>query len=246
MENLAIEVDGLTKTFRLNKNRFFSKKLKNSKDTQNILRVLDRVSFSVSKGEVFGIIGSNGSGKTTLLRTICGIYKPDSGTTKTHGKLAPLLQIGVGFQGDLNAKDNIIMNGMLLNIPKSEIEKKVDDIMKYSGLEKFSQTKLKHYSSGMRSRLAFAVALKVDPDIILVDEILSVGDRNAKKKSLEEFLKFKNAGKTIILTSHSIGMISKICDRVLLLDHGKIVMIGKPVEVVEKYKELSLKKSDSL
>ena len=245
MENIAIEVKRLTKTFRLNKKQFF-RNLINSKDTQNILKVLDGISFTVSKGEVFGIIGSNGSGKTTLLRTICGIYTPDSGTAKVYAKIAPLLQIGVGFQGDLNAKENIIMNGMLLNIPKSEIEKKIEGIMRYSGLERFSQTKLKHFSSGMRSRLAFAVALNVNPDIILVDEILSVGDRNAKKKSLEEFLKFKNSGKTIVLTSHSIGMISKICDRVLLLEHGRIVMIGKPFEVIEKYKEISLKKPDSI
>ena len=240
MEDLAIEVKNLSKSFKFpsngkNKITFFS---------NYRLKVLDDISFSVKKGEVLGIIGPNGSGKTTLLRIISGVYKPDKGSVILHGHLSPLLQIGAGFRSEFTAKDNIILNGMLLGFPKSVMEKKVDSIIQYAELEKFSNLRIKHYSSGMRSRLAFSTAMQINPDILLVDEIFSVGDRAFKKKSFETFSSFKKKNKTIMMATHSLGNLS-FCDRALLLHKGKMIIIGPPDEVIKKYDELSSSKSSN-
>jgi len=191
MENPAVIVNQISKTFKINKHSGISQLFrKRSISNQKTLVALDNISFTVNRGEILGIIGLNGSGKTTLLRTIAGVYKPDSGSIRINGSLSPLMQLGAGFQRDLAARENIIMNGMLLGISKSEIEQKVDSILEYAELEKFSNMKLKHYSTGMRARLAFATSMQIDPDILLIDEIQAVGDKNFKKKSLDiSFLK---------------------------------------------------------
>jgi ABC-type polysaccharide/polyol phosphate transport system ATPase subunit len=240
MQELAIEVKNLSKSFKISRKglgRF-------TPLSNNRFMALNDISFSVKKGEVLGIIGPNGSGKTTLLRTICGVYKPDSGTVILHGHLSPLLQIGSGFQSEFSAKDNIILNGMLLGFPKSIIENKVDSIIKYAELEEFTNLKIKHYSSGMRSRLAFSISMQMNPDILLVDEIFSVGDREFKKKSFETFSLFKKENKTILMATHSLRNLS-FCDKALLINKGKIFAFGTPDEVTKKYDDLIASKTNN-
>jgi len=237
MDECAIELDSVTKTFKFEKSGSLRNKLlsKFSKSQNSRLVALDNISLTVPKGEVLAIIGSNGSGKSTLLRTIAGIYQPDKGNVTVNGVLAPLLHIGTGFHKELNAKENIIMSGLLMGIEKPEIESKVNEIIRYAELEEFSAMKLKHYSTGMRARLAFSLSLIIDPDILLVDEILSVGDRKFRNKSYESFLSFKEKGKTILLVTHNLGKKLRIADRVVLMEKGRISHIGKPDDVVKHY-----------
>lgn len=239
MENNAIIVKNVSKSFNMNKPKGLSEILSHLNSKQNNkIRALQDVSLSVKQGEMLGIIGLNGSGKTTLLRTISGIYKPDSGYVKVNGILAPLLQIGTGFQNEYIAKENIMMYGLLMELTKSQIEKKTEKILEFAELTKFSNLRLKHYSAGMKTRLAFATALQINPDILLVDEILSVGDAAFREKSLNAFLSFKKQNKTILYTTHNLSKLSKLCDRVLLLDSGKVIMTGEPEQVVKKYTEI--------
>ena len=238
-----IIVEKVTKSFKLKQGRGVFGIIKDAKNQfqNNRLRALDEVSFTVSKGEMVGIIGRNASGKTTLLRTIAGIYKPDSGKIQVNGRLAPLLHIGTGFHEELNASENIIISGMLMGMSKSEIKNKVDEIIDFSELGKFSNMKLKHYSSGMRARLAFSVGLKVNSDILLVDEILAVGDTAFKEKSFNAFLDFKKNGKTILYATHNLSNLKDLCDRVLLIHYGKLILIGNPSDVLAKYREINKK-----
>jgi len=239
MSNIAIHVKNISKFFSADDSKsIFTKFKKSNSNALKSIRALDDVSFDIQTGEILGIIGVNGSGKSTLLRIIAGILQPDLGKIEVHGKISALLQLGVGFNYELNAKENIILNGLLIGVSKSEIHEKVEKIIDYAELKKFTNLKLKHYSSGMRARLGFSTALMFDPDIFLVDEILSVGDRNFRKKSYQAFLKLKEKNKTILLTTHNMSHLSEIADRVLLLHNGKIKKIGKPVEVIKEYLEL--------
>ncbi len=240
METIAVELKNVTKTFYMNKQRGIFDILKDSnRKNQNIkFTVLDNLSFSINKGETIGLIGLNGSGKTTLLRTISGIYPPDSGTVVIKGKIAPLLQIGIGFNNELNAEENIIIYGMLLGLSKLEAKLKIDNIIEFAELEKFRSLKLKNYSTGMRARLGFGTALEVNPDILLVDEVLAVGDEVFRKKSFEAFLSFKKNHKTIIFATHTLKMIEELSDRVILMDKGKIINFGRPSEVIPVYREI--------
>jgi len=240
MENIAIQIENLTKKFKSDKPRGLINRIQqlNSRKEDKKFVALDNVTFSVKKGEVLGIIGANGSGKSTLLRIIAGVYKPDSGNVRVNGRLSPLMQLGPGFQGDLTAKENIIMNGLLLGISKSTMEKKVEMIIEYAELNKFRNLRIKHYSSGMRAKLAFAIAMHVNPEILLVDEILSVGDKNFRKKSFDAFLSLKENGKTILLATHSLEMLLTFCDRVLVLQNGKMVILAEPEGAIAKYKTI--------
>ena len=240
LENVTKKFDSSKprKKFRFNKNK--SKSESNGKFV-----ALDNISFSVSEGEMLGIIGTNGSGKTTLLRTIAGIYQPNEGRITINGKMAPLLHIGTGFHNELVAKENIILSGMLSGLSKSDITAKVDEILEFSELQEFSNMKLKNYSSGMRARLAFSTAIQINPDIMLIDEILSVGDHAFRMKSYKLFYSFRKNKKTILYVSHNLEALSKLCDRVLFLHHGKNVMLGNPKEVIEKYKEVTSKKDST-
>lgn len=234
MDEIAIRVNNVSKIFKLDKPLSGSNNI-----PKKTLQVLDDISFTVSKGEILGIVGFNGSGKTTLLRIIAGIYKPTSGSVKVSGRISPLLQLGTGFQGDLDARENVIMNGMLLGIPQSQIKQNVDEILEYAELQKFGNMKLKHFSAGMTARLAFATAMKINPDILLVDEVLAVGDEQFQIKSYETFLSFTKQNKTILHATHDLAKLSEFSNRVLLLHQGKIVMIGKAAEVIEKYHQLN-------
>ena len=239
MPKISIEVKNVYKSFRLSSNSNDITSGKDNSFKNSKLVVLDDVSFSIKQGEVIAIIGSNGSGKSTLLKLIGGIYSPEKGKIVTNGKIAPLLQIGTGFQNELKADDNIISYGMLLGFTKSEIKKRIPSILKFAELENFSQMKLKNYSSGMRVRLAFSIAIQIDPDILLVDEILSVGDTKFRKKSFESFLKFKSEQRTIVFTSHNMTIVKQIADRVILINHSKIISIGEPNSVIQKYEQIS-------
>jgi len=236
----SIIVDNISKSFELKRTKSVFGHLRDiSKNSgNNLVRSLEDVSFSVKKGEMLGVIGLNGSGKTTLLRIISGVYKPDSGSVKVQGSMAPLLQIGTGFHPELNSQENIMMFGLLLGLKKQEIKSKIPAILEFAELQDFTEMKLKYYSAGMRARLGFSTALQVDPEILLVDEVLAVGDAAFKEKSSKAFLSFKERGKTIVYTTHNIGSVSRLSDRVLLLDKGKVVLIGNPNEVITKYNEI--------
>jgi lipopolysaccharide transport system ATP-binding protein len=199
------------------------------------LNVLNGISFDVKKGEMMGVIGKNGQGKTTLLQILCGILKPDSGAVKLTGSTVPFLALGTGFQPDLSAIDNIVMYGLYLGLTKKEIKERIPDILSYAELEKFADTKLKHFSTGMFARLAFATAVQVEPDILLVDEVLAVGDVSFREKSFETFLSFKERGKTIVFVTHSLDQVKRLCDRAIFLQNGKIQKTGQPDEVVKEF-----------
>ena len=207
------------------------------------LNVLDGISVDIKKGEMFGILGRNGIGKTTLLRLIAGIYKPNAGSITVNGTLIPFLGLGTGFNVELTARDNVIIYGKLLGFSKNEIENRVKKIIEFAELEKFADTKLKNFSSGMYARLAFATAVQVDPDIILMDEVLSVGDIGFQKKCHDTFMSFKEREKTIVLVTHDLKIVLDNCTRAMFLNEGKIVAIGKPQEIIDKYTEFFAKNS---
>jgi len=240
MENITVDVKNVTKTFKMDKPKGISGIIQNVPNINKAktLVALNDISFSVKQGETLGIIGLNGSGKTTLLRLIAGVYHPNVGSINVNGRLSPLLQLGAGFQGELNARENIIMNGLLLGIPKKEIEKKVENIIEFAELEEFFSMRLKFYSSGMRARLIFSTAMQIDPDILLIDEIQAVGDKEFKKKSNKMLLSFKENKKTILHATHNIEKLSDYSDRILLLHKGKMISIGEPDEVLKKYSEM--------
>lgn len=241
MESVAIELKKVSKTFNMNSRKgifSFFRNVKTKNKNFKRLTALDNISFTIKKGETIGVMGLNGQGKTTLLKIIAGIYKPDSGTVTVNGKLAPLLHVGTGFNNELDAVDNIVIYGMLLGFKKNEIRSRIDKIIKFAELEKFRHMKIKNYSSGMRARLGFATALEVEPDIMLIDEVLSVGDQAFREKSYNAFLSFKKNNKTIVFTAHSNSLITELSDRVILIDKGRIVKIGKASEIISVYKQI--------
>ena len=197
------------------------------------------MSFNVKRGEIFGIIGRNGDGKTTLLRIISKIYSPDSGSVDVRGSIIPILAIGLGFHPELTAISNIYQSSILLGFNKDEITKRIPEIIKFAELENFVDTKLKNFSTGMYARLAFSTAIEVDPDILLVDEVLSVGDESFQQKSFKKFSEFKNNGKTIIFVSHNLPQVQELCDDVLWLKNGHIESYGEPDKVIQDYRNSS-------
>lgn len=244
MSNTMLEVENVYKTFRIyheKRNSVYEMVtgLFNRKKYFETLPVLQDISFSLKRGEMLGILGKNGAGKTTLLRIIAGIYKPDSGRVIRNGTLIPFLSLGSGFQPELTARDNVILYGVLLGMAKKEITRKINEVIQFAELEKFSDTKLKNFSSGMYARLAFATAVQVDPDILLMDEIISVGDLSFQKKSYDTFLSFKKRKKSIILVTHSMDPIRQYCDKAILIDGGRIVASGEPDMIVQEYQRIS-------
>lgn len=244
MTENAIDVNNVTKRFRIyheKRNSVYEALVGRFSDGKYYedLVVLKNLSFSINKGEMFGIVGKNGTGKTTLLRIISGIYKPDEGSVTVNGSLIPLLALGAGFQMELTAKSNVIQYGILLGFKRKEIEARVDKVMAFAELEKFSDTKLKNFSSGMYARLAFSTAIQIDPEILIIDEVLQVGDLAFQQKSYEAILSFKKRGKTVILVTHNVTSIQDHCDRAMFLNHGTIEAIGEPRTVVDAYKKSS-------
>lgn len=197
--------------------------------------VLRDVSFEVYRGESFGIIGKNGAGKSTTLGLIAGVLKPDSGSIIVNGRISPLLELGGGFHPDLTGRENIMLNGVLLGMTKAEVLKKIDEIIEFSGLEDFIEQPLRTYSSGMQARLGFSVVASLDPEILLIDEVLSVGDIDFQKKCLDRMLGFKKEGVTIIFVSHSINDVKMLCDRVMWIEDKGIRLIDDSFRVTEEY-----------
>ena len=199
---------------------------------------LKNVSFEIEEGEIFGIIGPNGGGKTTLLSIVAGILPPDTGEVRVNGKVVPILGLGVGFNPELSVRDNVIIYGTTMGLKKKEIERKFEDILQFAEIEEFKDAKLKNLSSGMRARIAFSTVINTNPDIIIVDEVLAVGDINFKKKCYKKLREMNEEGVTILLVSHSPGMIKGFCDRAMLLKKS-VIEIGEPKDVIRRYEELN-------
>jgi ABC-2 type transport system ATP-binding protein/lipopolysaccharide transport system ATP-binding protein len=241
---IAIKVDHVTriyqkysaqhrfKTFKsaIVKGDFF-KSLK----PDELVTALDNVNFEVLKGTTFGVIGENGSGKSTLLKVITGIAKPTSGSVRVDGKVSALIELGAGFHPEISGRENIFINGIMLGLSKKEITEKFDDIVRFAELEEFIDAPVKTYSSGMHMRLGFSVAINVNPDILLIDEVLAVGDASFVPKCLDRIDDFRRRKKTILFVSHDLSTVEKICDRVVWLKHGKIQTMGEPKRVVDSY-----------
>ena len=242
-EDVAISVRDIHKNFVLpqHKNSSFKHVVVNIVKKNNVVtqKVLDGVSFDIHKGDFFGIIGRNGSGKSTILKLIAGVYSPNSGEIAINGGLTPFIELGVGFNPELSGRDNVFLNGALLGFNRKQMNAMYDDIVEFAELEPFMDQKIKNYSSGMQVRLAFSIAIKAENDILMFDEVLAVGDANFQEKCLEQFIKYKKEGKTIVLVTHDMGSIRRFCNRVALLDHGKLEFIGDPEGAIKKYDELN-------
>lgn len=235
-----IRVDQVYMNFRMNANHTTSMKewviakLKRQLKYQDFY-ALNGVSFSVNQGEVVGIIGTNGSGKSTLLKVISGIYKPTRGTVVTAGRVAPMLELGSGFDYELSGQENIFLNGAIMGYDEDFLHSKYDEIVAFSELGDFIYQPLKTYSSGMMMRLAFSVATLVDPEILIVDEILAVGDERFQRKSYDRMMNLMGGGTTVLMVSHNLDQIREMCSRVIWLDHGQLRMDGITSEVCDAY-----------
>lgn len=238
--SVAIRVKDLTKKYKLYQKR--SERLANAFGKEKNIKefyALKGVSFEISKGECVGIIGHNGAGKSTLLKLLTGVAFPTSGEIEINGRLASMLELGSGFNPELTGMENIYFNGSLNGLTKEEIDGKLKDILEFADIGNFIEQPVKNYSSGMFARLAFAVAINVDPDILIVDEILSVGDVGFQVKCMEKFNEFKKKGKTILYVSHGLGTVKKFCDRAIWLQKGEVIDDGNSVIVVERYYNLN-------
>lgn len=205
-----------------------------------VQHVLDDVSFEIEKGEFFGIVGRNGSGKSTLLKLLAGIYAPDNGLVHVDGSLTPFIELGVGFNPELTGRENVFMNGALLGFSRSEMESMYDDIVEFAELERFMDQKLKNYSSGMQVRLAFSIAIRAESEILLLDEVLAVGDEAFQRKCFEYFATLKSKKKTVILVTHDMSAIRRFCTHALLISKGKVVAIGATDDIADKYEKLNM------
>nr|WP_231707687.1 ABC transporter ATP-binding protein [Arthrobacter sp. zg-Y919] len=203
-------------------------------DLSEKFHALKGVSLDIEQGETVALLGLNGSGKSTLLKHISGVMRPDTGTVGTRGRVAGLIEVGAGFHHDLSGRDNVYLNGAILGMTEQEIDEKFDSIVEFSEIGQFIDTEVKFYSSGMYLRLAFSVAVHTDPEVFLVDEILAVGDEPFQKKCIDKIKELAGEGKTLVVVSHDLDLVSRICDRGILLEHGHIVMDGPVHEVVTK------------
>jgi lipopolysaccharide transport system ATP-binding protein len=240
----AITVNNVSKKFRIpheKKSTLFQHIIgivKRQFDYEEFWALQD-VSFSIKKGETFGIIGANGSGKSTLLKMLAKVLYPDKGFVTVDGKVAPFLELGVGFQPELTAQENVYIYSSILGINRKEVNQNFNNIFEFAELSRFKNMKIKNFSSGMYLRLAFSVAVHADPEILLIDEVLTVGDEAFQKKCTDKINNFRENGKTIVFVSHSLSIVNNLCLRSILLDHGKIVSIGDTSRVIDDYKIIS-------
>lgn len=209
------------------------------------LHALEDISFEVPEGQFLGIIGHNGSGKSTLLKVLSRIYTADAGTVRINGAVSPFLELGVGFNPELTARENVYLNGAVLGLTHAELDRRIDGIIAFAELENFADQKLKNYSSGMQVRLAFSVAIQADAQILLMDEVLAVGDARFQEKCFDVFARYKREGKTVVLVTHDVGSVNLYCDRALMLDHGKLHADGPPSEVTSLYRRMMGAVSDA-
>ena len=250
-EEVAIKVENLSKSFKLPHEKANSIKnalinfTKNKKGYE-IQEVLDDVSFEVKKGDFFGIVGRNGSGKSTLLKLIAGTYTPTKGRIIINGKLTPFIELGVGFNPELTGRENVFLNGSLLGFNRKEMNAMYDDIVSFAEIERFMDQKLKNYSSGMQVRLAFSIAIRADTSILLLDEVLAVGDEAFQKKCSDFFGEIRRDKKrTTILVTHDMDSVRRYCNKALMLEAGKIIKIGKPSVVADEYSKLFISEQDT-
>ena len=247
MSEVAIRVNNVSKLYKL-----YDKPMDRLKESLGLSRkqmykehyALRNVSFDVHRGETVGIIGTNGSGKSTMLKIITGVLNPTEGDVQIQGRISALLELGAGFNMEYTGIENIYLNGTMMGFSKEEIDKKLDDILDFADIGDFVYQPVKTYSSGMFVRLAFAVSINIEPDILIVDEALSVGDVFFQVKCYHKFEEFKKMGKTILFVSHDLGSISKYCDRVILLNKGQKLSEGKPKQIVDEYKQILVKHDD--
>jgi ABC-type polysaccharide/polyol phosphate transport system ATPase subunit len=246
---LAIEVEGLSKSFRIPTHRVDSLKERVvrplSKPDYRELHALKGVSFEIRQGEFFGIVGRNGSGKSTLLKLLASIYRADAGRIRIAGRLAPFIELGVGFNQDLTARENVVLNGVMMGLTPKEMRDRLDSILEFAELEDFVDLKLKNYSSGMLVRLAFSVMMQADADVLLIDEVLAVGDASFQQKCADAFHAMKAAGKTIVLVTHEMQTVEDYCHRAMLISDGLIQRIGDPGEIGREYLRLNFERESA-
>jgi len=240
---LAVSIESVSKTFRLPHQQYSTLKERAlhpfRRTTYDELRAVQDVSLQIPEGEFFGIVGRNGSGKSTLLKCIAGIYRVDHGRISVAGRLSPFIELGVGFNPDLNARDNVVINAIMLGLSRRQAMTRFEQIVAFAELEGFMDMRLKNYSSGMLVRLAFATAIQVDAEILLIDEVLAVGDAAFQQKCFEQFFRLKREGKTIIFVSHDMYSVERFCDRAMLMDKGVVQQIGDPRVIGRAYHELN-------
>jgi len=242
----AVIVDNVSKRFKMYAERNDSLKtalMRGRKSVAEDFWALNDISFEVPQGSTFGLVGRNGSGKSTLLKCLAKTLYPDKGSIQAFGKVASLLEVGSGFHPELTGRENVFLNGSILGMSKKEVTRKFDDIVEFSGVKKFIDQPVKNYSSGMYVRLGFSVAINVDPDVLVVDEILAVGDSAFQAKCQQKFVEFREAGKTVILVTHSMANIKRMCDQAAWLDKGNLVLAGDAKTVTTAY-EADIKTGD--
>ena len=249
MAEMAVDIQGVSKRFRLYQEKYSSLKEKMihaGKVPYETLWALRDVSFEVEEGETVGILGRNGSGKSTLLKCVCGVLQPTSGQVVVRGKLAGLLELGAGFQQDLSGRENVYLNGSMLGLSKREVDRVFDDVVEFAELGQFIDNQVKFYSSGMYVRLGFAVAVNVDPDVLVIDEVLAVGDERFQRKCMDRIKRFQREGRTILFVSHSPDQVRAICDRAVVLSDGVMIGSGAPGEAVRIFRERLMEAGDEL
>lgn len=237
-QDVAVRVDNVSKRFRIyhERNQYLKAAvLRGRRARYEDFWAVKDVSFEIKKGQAFGIIGPNGSGKSTLLKCLARILVPDEGSIHYQGSLSALLELGAGFHPELSGRENVYLNGAILGLTRKQIDARFDEIVEFAGLERFIDTPVKNYSSGMYVRLGFAVAVNVDPDVLVIDEVLAVGDENFQRKCMEKIAEFRHDGRTIVLVSHGLPLVRALCDQALWLDHGAVAAIGDPGDVINAY-----------
>jgi ABC-type polysaccharide/polyol phosphate transport system ATPase subunit len=238
----AISLEGVGKAFRVPLDHSTTLKYRlthwRSAGRFRTLHALDNISFDVPHGQFLGVIGHNGCGKSTLLKILSKIYQPDSGTANVDGRVSPFLELGVGFNPELTARENVFLNGALLGLSRATLRDRVDEIIAFAEVEDFADQKLKNFSSGMQVRLAFSVAIQADAGILLMDEVLAVGDARFQEKCFEVFARYKRDGRTVVLVTHDLVSVERYCDRAILLDHGRLVEDGHPTDVTARYRRM--------
>jgi ABC-type polysaccharide/polyol phosphate transport system ATPase subunit len=243
----AVAVRQLSKSFRLPHEQYHTLKERAlhpfRSSGSDLLHAVQEVSFEVAQGEFFGIVGRNGSGKSTLLKCLAGIYETDQGELEINGRLSPFIELGVGFNPDLTARDNVIINAIMLGLSRKQARARFDDIIAFAELEDFIDLKLKNYSSGMYVRLAFATAVQVDADILLIDEVLAVGDAAFQQKCFDEFTRLQREGRTILFVTHDMASVERFCDRAMLIEHGRIIDIGGPESIARQYNQENFRRT---
>jgi len=240
VNDVAVRIEHVSKKFRLYHERNQSLKsavMRRRISVHEDFWALDDVDFEIRAGETFGLIGDNGSGKSTLLKCMAKILYPNKGRIAIAGSVAALLEVGSGFHPELSGRENVYLNGSILGMTRKEIDAKFDEIVDFSGVREFIDQPVKNYSSGMYVRLGFSVAINVDPDVLLVDEVLAVGDEAFQAKCAEKFVEFRERGKTVIIVSHSLDTLAQMCDRLAWLSHGHLQLIDDPETVIEAYRK---------